>query len=127
MNVRDLTAVFVGGMLGALARWGLDVLIPHTAAGFPWSTLLINVAGSFALGLLTGGVWTDRTPAWVRAGIGPGFLGTFTTFSAAMLAVVVLSGGGAALLAVGYVVATLVLGFGAAAGGVVLGSRRGAA
>lgn len=124
--MRVLVAVFVGGMLGALARWGLDIAIPHAAGGFPWSTLLINVTGSFALGLLTGGLWIERTPRWVRAGLGPGFLGTYTTFSAVALAVVVLGSSGSILLALLYLAATLVLGFGAAATGINLGARRGA-
>ena len=42
--MRDVLAVFAGGVLGTGARWGLDVLIPHTATQFPVRTLLINIA-----------------------------------------------------------------------------------
>ena len=42
--------VAIGGAFGALARYGVGVLLPHDANGFPWRTLLINLTGSFLLG-----------------------------------------------------------------------------
>ncbi len=42
----------VGGLVGTGLRLGIDALLPHGDDGFPLSTLLINVAGSFALGML---------------------------------------------------------------------------
>lgn len=74
-------AVAAGGALGAALRAGVDLLVPSD--GFPLSTLLVNTAGSFALGLATALLWS-RVPAWLRAGLGAGLLGGFTTFSAVM-------------------------------------------
>jgi CrcB protein len=122
--VRDLGAVVAGGVIGTGARWGLDTLIPHTATTFPVSTILINVVGAFALGLLVSAVWSSpRTPSWAKAGLGSGVLGSFTTFSAFASSVVVEARAGLWILAADYLVATLVLGFGAAALGLWLGGR----
>lgn len=86
-------AVAGGAVIGASARYGLDLAIPHQLSGFPWSTFLINVVGSFALGYLAAAVW-DRVPEWVRAGLGAGVLGTFTTFSAVAVSTVAIVEGG---------------------------------
>ena len=78
-----LTGVALGGMLGALARYALTALLAPllTRAGLPWATLLINVSGSFALGLLAALAARNLvSPEW-RAAIGVGFLGAYTTFS----------------------------------------------
>ncbi len=77
-----------GGFLGALTRYLLTAGLP--AAGAEVATAAINVAGALALGLLTG-LWSrGRGPgsrsAWLRAGLGPGVLGGFTTFSAIAVA-----------------------------------------
>ena len=73
-----------GGALGALARWAAslagDRLLPK---GFPWATLLVNVAGCLAIGLVYT-VIERRFPestSW-RPLLVTGFLGAFTTFSA---------------------------------------------
>lgn len=77
-----ILAVGAGGFVGAIARYlvnaiGLRLLGP----GFPFATLGVNVAGSFALGALIGvGEIHAMTPV-VRTGLGVGVLGAFTTFS----------------------------------------------
>jgi CrcB protein len=118
-----LIAVFLGGIVGSALRLGVDLAIPHSDAQFPLSTLVINVIGSFALGVLTGGLFRRRASSLVRAAVGPGLLGSFTTFSAVILALVLLtvSNPTQAALAAVYLVATLVLGLGAAWLGVRLG------
>lgn len=78
-----LTGIALGGMLGALARYALTVLLTPllTRTGFPWATLIINVSGSFALGLIAAlAARNVVSPEW-RAAIGVGFLGAYTTFS----------------------------------------------
>ena len=122
MTWRSLLAVVVGGALGTGLRLGLDLVVPHEP--FPLSTLIINVAGAFALGLLTARVWPTARP-WVRAGLGPGLLGSFTTFSAFAVSLVSLGSSGQWMLGALYLVATIALGFGAAWAGLALGSRTG--
>lgn len=86
-------AVAAGAVVGSSARYGLDLALPHSIDAFPWSTLLINIVGSFALGWLAAAVW-DRVPDWVRAGLGAGVLGSFTTFSAVAISAVAIAQGG---------------------------------
>ena len=113
----SLLAVLVGGALGTGLRLGLDLLAS------PFSTLIINVVGAFTLGLLTARVWPHARP-WVRAGLGPGLLGSFTTFSAFAVALVSLASSDEWILGALYLVATLALGLGAAWAGLRAGSRK---
>jgi CrcB protein len=119
---RDLAAVIAGGAVGTALRLGLDALVPHGDDAFPVSTLIVNVLGAFALGLLVARLW-GSAPSWLRAGLGPGLLGSFTTFSALAVALVTLVDAEQWMTALGYLVVTLVLGFGAAVLGLRLGRR----
>lgn len=121
--MRNLLAVFLGGAIGTALRLGLDATIVHADDQFPWSTLLVNVVGSFALALLVARLW-PVAPGWLRVGLGPGLLGGFTTFSAVMVSMVTLAASSQILLALVYLAATLVLGFGAAALGFWIGRPR---
>ena len=103
-----LLLVAVGGALGALGRYALTGLGPARPV-----TLLINVVGSFALGLLVGLRPYGR---WSRPFLGTGVLGGFTTFSALSLQVVTSS----VVPATAYLVATLIGGVAAAALGLRL-------
>lgn len=77
----------VAGGVGAGLRYLLDSVVTAVAgARFPWGTLVINVVGSFALGLLAGTV----TDADLLAVAGTGLLGGFTTFSSVASASAVL-------------------------------------
>ena len=123
MPWRDLLAVLVGGAVGTALRLGIDTVIPHGDADFPISTLAINTLGAFALGFLVARVWLGAT-SWLRAGLGAGLLGSFTTFSALAVSLVSLTAAGFGMLALAYLAATLVLGLAAAALGLRLGSPR---
>lgn len=112
----------VGGLAGTALRLGIDVAIPHTDDSFPVSTLLINTIGAFTLGLLVARVW-PHAPDWLRAGLGAGLLGSFTTFSAVAVSLVSLSRAEEWMLAAGYLVTTVLLGLGAAWLGIRVGSR----
>lgn len=72
-----------GGALGSLLRFAIGRAFPTAPGALPWATLGINVAGSFALGVLAGTALArpDASPA-LRAFVGVGLLGGFTTFSA---------------------------------------------
>lgn len=114
-----LVAVVLGGILGTGLRLTLDALVVPDSA-FPWATLLINVLGSFVLGFVVARVWPSA-PAWLRAGLGTGLLGSFTTFSAVIIALLTLTAAGMTLLAVVYLLVSLVIGFAAALLGLRLG------
>jgi CrcB protein len=83
--VRYVTVVGIAvfGALGALARYGVDGAVSRRWPGaFPWGTFVVNVSGSFVLGLLFV-LLTERTTPdpWVRSSLTIGFLGAYTTFS----------------------------------------------
>lgn len=120
--MREVIAVLVGGFVGTGLRLGLDTLIPHGDDGFPVSTLLINITGSLALGMLVAAVW-PRVNSWQKAGLGAGLVGSYTTFSALAVSLVSLTAAGEIVVAVVYLVASLALGFGAAWLGLVIGAR----
>lgn len=77
--------LFLGGALGTWARYGVGRWIGTYgwAQGFPWGTLIINVSGSFLLGLIFA-VVRERLPPeygdWYLL-LGTGFCGGYTTFS----------------------------------------------
>ncbi|MET0303078.1 MAG: CrcB family protein [Microbacteriaceae bacterium] len=119
-----VAAVAVGGMLGTGARLGLDAVLPHPDAGWAWSTLIANVLGSVVLGLLVARVW-PTAPEWMRAGLGAGVLGAFTTFSAVAVAAVAMTEAGAGPLALAYVALSVALGLAGAFAGLALGARGG--
>jgi CrcB protein len=111
--------VAVGGLLGVLARWGISRITLHSEA-LIWSTVGINIAGSFFLGLLVAEQWFGRD---LREGLGVGFLGGFTTFSTFSVQVVLEADAGEPGRAAAYVVASVVGGVAAAAAGYALGRR----
>ncbi|WP_435180412.1 CrcB family protein [Halorussus sp. AFM4] len=103
--------VAVGGFAGAVLRYAAAVALPD---GFPWGTLAVNVAGSFALGvLLAEAELTGRLGARARLVLGTGFLSSFTTYSTFAVQTAAL----APTLALANVAANYALGFAAALAG----------
>lgn len=115
---RAWLAVAAGGLAGTELRYGLGLAFPDTAGALPWTTLGINVAGSFVLAALTT-LWIARphTAFWLRAGLGPGLLGSFTTFSAVVFSIDQLARAGEHPVWLVYLGLSLLLGLGAAAAG----------
>ncbi len=74
----------VGGFVGSIARYGVSVLaMRNLGSAFPYGTLIVNVAGSFLMGLLMWfGLKTSLLGANTRLALTTGVLGGFTTFSA---------------------------------------------
>ncbi|WBB56255.1 fluoride efflux transporter CrcB [Verrucosispora sp. WMMD573] len=104
-----LAAIAVGGMVGALARYGLTVAFPHPPRGFPWATFAVNVSGC----LLIGALMVLITEAWtahrlVRPFLGVGVLGGYTTFSTYAVEVQQAVTAGAARTGLLYLAGTLV-------------------
>jgi len=74
--------VALAGAAGALARFGVHALVQSRAAArFPFGTFVVNVSGSFALGMLVGLATYQGLDADVRTIVGTGFIGAYTTFS----------------------------------------------
>jgi fluoride exporter len=101
--------VVIGGGIGAWLRFVAGRLTAPSA--FPWATLLVNVSGSFAMGLLVGWLarYGDGGENW-RLLLGVGMLGGFTTFSAFSLELVSLIERGQAGLALGYALISVAAG-----------------
>jgi CrcB protein len=107
--------VAIGGALGALSRVGLSELLGGEAISSEtlWVTLAINTVGALLLALLRR-FGPGRLQPAISAGIGYGFLGAFTTWSAVIGATIVLAGGSMIWMGTLYLLSTLVLGVGIA-------------
>lgn len=106
-------------------RYGVSLLVPRLLGGafhYPLATLLVNIVGSFVLGLLVAWWATarDGVPPPVQLFFVTGILGGFTTFSAFSLDVVSLFAKGEIVAAGFHVAGTVVLGIGALYLGMVL-------
>lgn len=99
----------IGGAVGAVLRYGVGRSLPSLAAsGWPWPTLTVNLIGGLCMGMLAG--WLVRSgadEAW-RALLGVGVLGGFTTFSAFGLETLELILGGRSLVALSYVLVSVI-------------------
>src|SRR4051794_20833957 len=103
--------------MGVLARYGITRATLHSEM-LLWSTVGINIAGSFLLGLLVAEHWFSRD---VREALGVGFLGGFTTFSTFSAQIVLEVDGGRTETALIYLLVSVIGGVAAATGGFVLG------
>lgn len=115
--------VGLGGFLGANARYWLGGWIQERwGAAFPWSTFVINVSGSFVLGLFMTLV-TGRliVPPAARLVVAIGFVGAYTTFSTFEFETLNLVSTGTWLSALGNALGSLVAGFAAVWLGVAVG------
>lgn len=110
MNVRWLW-VGLGGFAGAVARYWLGSWFAgRWSSELPWGTLVINLSGCFALGLLAALTARGGLSPEVRLGVMTGFLGAYTTFSTWSLETWRLLEGGARLAAIGNSLGSLTLG-----------------
>jgi CrcB protein len=118
-------AVSAGAVIGAEARYVVGAQVAaHWPGNFPWGTLLINLTGSLILGfLITLIAERFRDPPFVRLFLATGLLGAYTTFSTFSVETVTLVHHGHAILALTYVLASLLGGYSAARGGVALAFR----
>jgi CrcB protein len=106
--------VFLGGGLGSMARHGVNIGTARVFSGdFPLATFIVNVAGSFVMGLLAAWFAFRADMAWsqhVRLLLTTGFLGGFTTFSTFSLDTAFLIERDAYATAAVYVVLSVALG-----------------
>jgi len=124
LSAGTMVAILVGGALGTVARYLLEAHHPLAPGDFPWVTLVVNLTGSFAIGLLlplTEHV-THRFPV-VRPLVVVGFLGGWTTYSTLAVDAVLLARHGDAATCVAYLVATVAGGLALVMAGHALGRR----
>ena len=119
-----LAAVALGGVVGSLGRYAVGLAVPQPADRFPSATLIVNVTGAFAMGLLVAFL-VDRPGSHrlARPFVGVGMLGGWTTFSALAVEVVALATVDRVQVALLYVAATFLLGTLAVPAGAVVGQR----
>ena len=124
LSVATMVAIFVGGAVGTVARYELNARHPIAPGHFPWVTLLINLSGSFAIGLLVPltEFVTPRAPL-ARPLLIVGFLGGWTTYSTLAVEATLLAKDGAIADFVTYLVATVVGGLALVVIGTALGRR----
>lgn len=80
MLIKNFLLVAVGGSIGAVLRYSISLMFPNQS--FPYSTLIINLVGSFLLGIILAmGLRNDTMPAGTRLFLATGICGGFTTFS----------------------------------------------
>jgi fluoride exporter len=122
-----IALVFVGGVVGTHARYGLAQAWPTTSGAWPWGTFAANLAGSFVLGALLEGLARRGPDVGRRQRLrllgGTGFCGGFTTYSTFAVEVDLLIRADADGIAIGYLAASVVGGVVAAVAGVALASR----
>ena len=115
--------VMVAGACGAVLRYSVDHVVQRRAgADFPVGTLVINVSGSLVLGVLTGSALHHGVSATWLTVAGTGLIGAYTTFSTFSFDSVRLAEADRWGPSVANLVASVVLGLGAAGLGLALGS-----
>jgi len=104
---RELGAIFLGGMLGALVRAGLAEVLPDPGVGWPWATFAVNVVGAALLGY-----WFTVLPhtQYRRPLLTTGFCGALTTFSTVQVELVEMIDAGRVPLACVYLGVSVVAG-----------------
>ena len=123
--MKQVLLVAAGGAIGSVLRWAVSVWLARPGpAAFPWSTLAVNLLGSAAIGFVLA-LATERAgfPASLRLFVATGVLGGFTTFSAFSWETLSLARDGHALSATAYVLASVLGGLAAAAGGSAIAAK----
>lgn len=113
--ISTIAMVAVGGACGAVARYAVNIgAVQVLGHGFPWGTLIVNVLGSFLMGVVVSKfAMADHIPQEFKTLCVTGFLGAFTTFSTFSLDFITLWERGDMVHAFGYMVGSVLLSVGA--------------
>jgi CrcB protein len=106
----SLLLVMLGGAFGSGARYLVGrAALGLWGPGYPWGTLIVNLAGGLAMGVLAGSLarFGEGGENW-RLLLGVGVLGGFTTFSAFSLDVMMMLERGDWGMALGYILASVI-------------------
>jgi fluoride exporter len=122
-DLRRLAAIYVGGVIGALSRVGLAQATPHGPGGWPWGTLVVNMAGALLLGYFFARLGDHPEKGLAHPFLTTGICGTLTTFSTVQLELFEMIDAGRIGLAVAYLGVTLVAGFLCVRAGIALERR----
>jgi CrcB protein len=122
-DLRRLAAIYAGGVVGALARVGLAEATPNGLGGWPWGTFAVNMAGALLLGYVVARLHDHPEDSVAHPFLTTGLCGTLTTFSTLQLELFEMVDEGRLGLAVGYLGATLALGFLCVRAGIALERR----
>jgi len=120
--LKTILLIGSGGFIGSVARYGLQQLIARFySPAFPLGTLLVNLAGCFAIGLIYGlaerGTWLNEDG---RLFLAIGLCGGFTTFSSFSYENIKLVRDGQFGLALLYIAVSVVLGMALTFAGIFL-------
>lgn len=116
--------VGLAGSLGALSRYLLGRLVAERISKeFPLGTLLINITGSFVIGLLFALAARNIISSMLQLILATGFLGGYTTFSTMSWEIIQLARSGSRATSVLYLASSVALGLLAAALGLLIGWR----
>ncbi len=113
--------VAIGGALGALCRYALDRAVIAYIGPTVLGIFLINITGSFILGVFAAAYDASEWPASARFLMAVGFLGSYTTFSTLTVASVQLAQGGDMARAALNIVGSVAVGLAAAFVGILVG------
>ena len=116
--MRAVLAVGLGGFLGSVCRYLMTLIPVSDKSGFPVATLLVNVLGALAVGVLSGLAaryrgFDPHLMAFLRVGV----CGGFTTFSTFALETVNLMGSGRMWMSAAYMALSLIFGIAAVLAG----------
>ena len=125
LDRREIAAIFLGGAIGSLLRVRLAQELSSGVATWPWATLIVNVSGCFALGLIATHLRErpPESPHWHPL-LGTGFCGAYTTFSTMQLELLRMIDHDRFALACGYGLTSVLVGYLAIAAGAALARRR---
>lgn len=120
--MKEIWWVGVGGFIGANARYLLGGWIAtRWGAAFPYGTFVINITGSFILGVVMGLLEGHLLSPTVRLAVAIGFVGAYTTFSTFTYETMRLVEDGSVLLALVNVFGSVAVGLAATVAGLVAG------
>lgn len=123
---KEFLAIFLGGGVGSALRYAVQMFMHERIAPyhFPWSTLAVNIVGSFLIGLFYAASARFNLSAELRLLLTAGLCGGFTTFSTFSNDILEMMRQGHALLAMTYILVSVVFGVVACFAGSALLSRQ---